>query len=216
MKGIGAKVRRKDDSRMMDFYVKEELKGGYAWYFPRGGEVNIGIVTRHDPKKWFKWFVERMRIKEADIASWHGGPIPDSGPIDRFVGESVVAVGDCGGFSHPVSKGGIYCAMFTGREGARAMVDHLSGDPGSLERLDRYLRSHSGFSQMNIKRRDFLASMDDDTLDWITSIVKGRDVKKLDRKRIALEAMKRPQLYHIIMKGLSMVRSNRDWIDYTF
>lgn len=216
MRGLGAKIRKKDDSHMMDFYAKGELNGGYAWYFPRGNEVNIGIAARSDLKRWFKWFLTSMNIAEKEIVSWHGGVVPDAGPVDRFIGESVVAVGDCGGFSHPVSKGGIYCAMFTGREGVRALIDHLSGDERSMERLDEFLRSHTGFSKMNIKRRDFLAQMDDDTLDGITSIVKGRDIQTIDKKKVAFEAMKRPHLYPLIKKGLSLVRSDRDWLDYTF
>jgi flavin-dependent dehydrogenase len=216
MRGLGAKIQRKDSSNMMDFYVKAELMGGYAWYFPRGDEVNIGIAGRSDLNTWFRWFLNRLQIKEEEIVSWHGGVVPDSGPIEKFIGGSVIAVGDCGGFSHPVSKGGIYCAMFTGREGAQALTDHLSGDQKALSRLDSSLRSHSGFSQMNIKRRDFLAQMDDETLDGITSIIKGRDIQAIDRKKIAIEAMKHPHLYPLIKKGLSFVRSKNDWLDYTF
>lgn len=216
MRGLGAKIRRKDDSQMMDFYVKEELNGGYGWYFPRGDEVNIGIAARSDLRKWFQWLMDRLKIKKDEIMSWHGGVVPDKGPVERFTGESVLAVGDCGGFSHPVSKGGIYCAMFTGREGARALMDHLSGDQNALKRLDGYLRSHSGFSTMNLKRRDFLAQMDDEAMDGIASIINGRDIQSMDRKKIAFEAMKRPHLYPLLKKGLSLVRSNKDWLDYTF
>jgi flavin-dependent dehydrogenase len=216
MKGIGAKIKRKDDSNAMDFYVESDLKGGYGWYFPRGSEVNIGIVSRTDQRKWFEWFLKKIGVREKEIISWHGGVIPDQGPVKKFVGDSAIAVGDSGGFCHPVSKGGIYCALLTGREGAAAIVDHLSGDGSALQRFDRFLRSHSGFSEMNIKRRDFLADMDDPTLNGITSIMKGRDVQTVNKKVLALEALKHPSLYPFLKRGFSFVRTNRDWIQYTF
>ncbi|MGA1792818.1 MAG: NAD(P)/FAD-dependent oxidoreductase [Thermoplasmatota archaeon] len=216
MRGIGAKISRKDASTKMDFYVKEELQGGYGWYFPRGKEVNIGIAARNDLKKWFEWFKRRLNIKESEIISYHGGIVPDGGPIEKFVGDAVVAAGDCGGFSHPVSKGGIYCAMVSGREASKAMAEHLSGNSRALPDLDRNLRSHPGFSMANIKRRDFLASLSDRDLDGITSLAKGRDIQTIDRKRIALEAITRPDLYPLIKKGLTMVQKGRDWLDYTF
>jgi len=216
MRGIGAKISRKDSSTKMDFYVKQELKGGYGWYFPRGSEVNIGIAAREGLKEWFNWFMSLLKIDESEILSYHGGVVPDGGPIERFVGDNVVAVGDCGGFSHPVSKGGIYCAMVSGREASRALVEHLSGDTGALPDLDKTLRAHPGFSMANVKRRDFLASLTDRDLDGMTSLARGRDIQTIDRKKIALEAITRPEIYPLIKKGLKMVQKGRDWLDYTF
>ncbi|MGA1820486.1 MAG: NAD(P)/FAD-dependent oxidoreductase [Thermoplasmatota archaeon] len=216
MRGIGAKVSRSDPSTKMDFYVKAELEGGYGWYFPRGKEVNIGIAARDGLKDHFSWFRGLLKVRDSEIMSYHGGVVPDGGPIEKFTGRAVVAVGDCGGFSHPVSKGGIYCAMVSGREASKALVEHLSGNTRALPDLDRELRAHPGFSMMNVKRRDFLASLSDRDLDGITSLAKGRDIQTIDRRKIAFEAITRPELYPLIRKGLTMVQKGRDWLDYTF
>ncbi|MGA1872286.1 MAG: NAD(P)/FAD-dependent oxidoreductase [Thermoplasmatota archaeon] len=216
MRGVGAKISRKDRSTKMDFYVKEELGGGYGWYFPRGNEINIGIAARGDLRRWFAWFRDRLGIRESEIRSWHGGIVPDGGPVEKFTGDAVAAAGDCGGFSHPVSKGGIYCAMLSGRETSKAMVEYLSGDRDALKEMDQKLRSHDAFSVMNIKRRDFLAGLDDGTLDGITSLAGGRDIQTINRKTAVMKAFSRPELYPILMKGLTMVQKGRHWLDYTF
>jgi flavin-dependent dehydrogenase len=216
MRGVGAKIKRKGDSTCLDFYVKGDLDGGYGWYFPRIDEVNIGIAARDGLKDQFAMLMDRLGIDRNEIISWHGGVVPDGGPISKFIGDSVIAVGDCGGFSHPVSKGGIYCAMFTGREGAKAVVEVLSGDGSALKKADKLLRGHPAYSLKNVKRREFLAGMDDKVLDELAALVDGRDIQSLDRKKIALEAVKRPHLYPLIRKGLTMVQKGKDWLDYTF
>jgi digeranylgeranylglycerophospholipid reductase len=216
MKGLGAKIRREDASNTMDFYVKRELDSGYGWYFPRGKEVNIGVASRTDLRKWFDWFLRRLDIDVKEIVTFHGGIIPDGGPLERFVGEDVIAVGDSGGFCHPVSKGGIYCAMYSGRGGGDAVVEHLSGNLDALTEWEDDIRSHPGFSMENVRRRDFLAGFDDRTLDDITSIMDGCDVQTVDRKKIALRVARRPSLYPVITKGMTMVKHGRDWLDHSF
>ncbi len=216
MKGIGAKVKRINSSSNLDFYVKSCLNGGYGWYFPRGDEINIGIIARDGLEEHFNWLLDRLGIARDEIVSWHGGILPDGGPISKFTGDSVIAVGDCGGFCHPVSKGGIYGAIFTGREGARSIVDHLSGDEMALKKKEKFLRQHTGFAMENVKRRDFLAGLSDRTLDDLTSIAKGRDIQILDMKTVLIETVKRPQLLPLIKKGLGMVQLGVEWLDFTF
>src|SRR6185295_6589487 len=41
----------------------------------------------------------------------------------RFVGERLLRVGDAAGFMDPIFSAGVYLAMFSGRLGARAVVD---------------------------------------------------------------------------------------------
>ncbi|MGA1866425.1 MAG: NAD(P)/FAD-dependent oxidoreductase [Thermoplasmatota archaeon] len=216
MKGLGARISRRDDSSRMDFHVISAFQGGYGWYFPRGKEVNIGVVARKDLKHWFEWFMRKIAVRRDEIISWHVGMVPDGGPIEKFTGASVVAVGDCGGFCHPVSKGGIHCAILSGREGAKALADHLSGSDNALGDLDRKVRDHPAFSVMNIRRRDFLSALDDPTLDLLTSIAGGRDIQDIDPKRAVIEALPRPELYGLVLKGLALVQSRMDWMDYTF
>lgn len=216
MMGLGAKISRRDNSARMDFHVSSALVGGYGWYFPRGNEVNIGVVARKDLRSWFEWFIRKTSIRRDEIRSWHGGMVPDGGPIGKFTGASVVAVGDCGGFSHPVSKGGIHCAMLSGREGAKALADHLSGNDNALGDLERMVHDHLAFSFMNIRRRDLLSSIDDPTLDMLTSIARGRDIQDIDPKKTVIEALPRPGLYALVLKGLAMVQGGKEWMDYMF
>ncbi|MFW3146549.1 MAG: geranylgeranyl reductase family protein [Thermoplasmatota archaeon] len=216
MLGLGAKIRRRDASEVMNFYTKGELEGGYGYYFPRETEVNIGLCARKSTGERLDLFMREQGIRRKEVISYHGGVIPDGGPLSKLTGRGVMAAGDCGGFCHPVSKGGIYCAMLSGREAGKGTVEYLSGDGEALERKEKLLREHPAFSRLNLKRRDLLASFNDRTLDEITEIVDGRDIKKLGRIEMAAKAALRPQLVNALKGGIGLVEKNLEWLDYTF
>jgi flavin-dependent dehydrogenase len=216
MMGLGARIAGKARGKSMDFFVSADMEGGYGWKFPRGHEMNIGICSRGNANYFFSRLLGKLGIKRDRISSFFGGPIPDGGPVYPLVGRSCVAAGDAGGFCHPVSKGGIHCSMISGVEASKSLISHLSGDDESLSRFDSKIREHPAFSKANVHRRDLLSSLQDDILDTITGITKGRDVFKIGRSGLMIESIKHPNLFPYAKKASSLFYRGLGWIDYTF
>ncbi|MEA3559208.1 MAG: NAD(P)/FAD-dependent oxidoreductase, partial [Candidatus Thermoplasmatota archaeon] len=216
MKAVGMKIPIRDGSEVMEFYTMSKLKGGYGWWFPRGKEVNAGFCSDCDNMSLLHGLLRSKGVPKEITGSYHGGVMPHGGPIERFTGEQVVAVGDCGGFCHPVSKGGIHCALLSGSMGAEAIVRTLSGEVGALNDLVKQIKDHPAFSHKNIDRRDFLASLSDKDLNALTSIAGGRNLRTINKAVALKKALKYPNLVGIAMKGLKMVLDDKRWIDHTF
>jgi geranylgeranyl reductase family protein len=215
-RGLGVKLRRRDFSRDLLFLVKGDLQGGYAWYFPRGMDVNVGVCARSEMVGWLSKLRQIFSIDESEIMSYHGGSIPVGGLREKLVGGSCLLVGDAGGFSNPVTKGGIIGAVLSGREAGRAVPDHLSGDLAALDRWENGMRSHEAFSPLNLVRAEFLASLDDDLLNGITSMVDGRDVNNTPNTELLKMVVTRPDLMRRLKKGVHLVRGGREWMKWSF
>ncbi len=216
MASLGAKVPLKDDGEELLFYVKGDLLGGYGWYFPRGEEVNIGVVTPNDPVKDLNWLMGLTDIDPSSIQKYHGGLIPIDGMYSINNIENAILVGDCGGFTNPISKGGIIGAVLSGKEGGKAVSDHLSGDELSLRSWETRMSEHPAFDPLNMERRDLLSSLGDDLLDDLTSITNGRDIWTIRSSEILREALKRKKLLKSFKGALRLIKGGREWAIWAF
>ena len=216
IKALGAKINGKDQGDELLFLVKGSLKGGYGWYFPRNDEINIGVLTHGDVSNEFEWLLKTTGIKRNDIRSYHGGEIPISGPLKTYRNDNCIIVGDAGGFSNPVSKGGIVGAILSGKEGAKALAGSLSGSEDRLKEWSKKMREHPAFSHMNLERLEFLTSLDDNTLDSLTEIAAGRDVWDIRKTELLKGTWKRPELLRAIRGALRIARGGREWARWAF
>lgn len=216
MMGLGARITGRDTGKHMDFFVSADMEGGYGWHFPRGHETNIGVCSRGNIRFLLNRLIRHLKISGSDLRSFFGGPIPDGGPINPLVGHCCVAVGDAGGFCHPVSKGGVYCSMISGVEAAKAIMSQLSGDEYALVRFDKDIREHPAFSISNIRWRDMLSSLPDGALDTITGITQGRDFLQMGRKGLMLGAIRHPELLSYLKEAGPLFSGGFRWLDYTF
>ncbi len=216
MASLGAKVPFKDDGKELLFFVKGDLLGGYGWYFPRGDEVNIGVVTPNDPVKDLNWLMERTGIDPSTATNYHGGLIPIDGMHSINNNENAILVGDAGGFTNPISKGGIIGAVLSGKEGGKAVSDHLSGDELSLRSWEIKMSEHPAFDPLNLKRKALLSSLGDDLLDDLTSIANGRDIWTIRSSEILKEAFKRKKLLKSFRGSLQLIKGGREWAKWAF
>jgi FADH2-dependent halogenase len=115
------------------------LHNKWFWIIPISAEkTSVGCVMDGEeygtmklkPEAVFQHWVEsspvmRQRMKNAELA----GPIHTTSDFSykntSFVGERLLRVGDAAGFMDPIFSAGVYLAMFSGRLGARAVVDAL-------------------------------------------------------------------------------------------
>jgi len=128
------------------------LPNKWFWVIPISLEkTSVGCVMDGEeyaamklkPEAVFQHWVEssavmRQRMKDAELV----GPIHTTSDFSykntRFVGERLLRVGDAAGFMDPIFSAGVYLAMFSGRLGARAVLDALEKPRGARGVLRRY------------------------------------------------------------------------------
>jgi geranylgeranyl reductase family protein len=113
------------------------VPGGYAWVFPKGDHVNVGVGGWESEGPRLR---ERLRelctafeVDEAVVRDLRGHRLPMRGATRRPVQNRVLLVGDAAGLVDPLSGDGIYEAFISGRLAAAATLDFLAGGANDLE-----------------------------------------------------------------------------------
>jgi flavin-dependent dehydrogenase len=113
------------------FYLGNSIAPeGYIWVFPKGersANVGIGISPRrcavgHRPKDYLDHFIVNHFPKSAPIEFIIGG-VPVCKPLGTTVDNGLLIIGDAARVSDPLTGGGIYNAMYTGRLAAEVAVE---------------------------------------------------------------------------------------------
>jgi geranylgeranyl reductase family protein len=113
------------------------VPGGYAWVFPKGDHVNVGVGG---------WDSEGPRLREhlARACAAYGLPaerldglrgyrLPMRSPGERAVRGRVLLVGDAAGLVDPLSGDGMYEAFVSSRIAAETALELLEDRIGSLD-----------------------------------------------------------------------------------
>jgi geranylgeranyl reductase family protein len=113
------------------------VPGGYAWVFPKGDHVNVGVGGWQSEGPGLR---ERLRelcaayeIDEANVHELRGHRLPMRGASRRAVDRRVLLVGDAAGLVDPLSGDGMYEAFISGRLAAEATLELLHGRAADLE-----------------------------------------------------------------------------------
>jgi len=117
------------------------VPGGYAWVFPKGEHVNVGVGGWHTEGPRLREYLERAcagyGLPFDRLESVRGYRLPMRRVGEMPVRGRVLLVGDAAGLVDPLSGDGIYEALLSSRLAAEAV---LSGDLESYgDRLAREL-----------------------------------------------------------------------------
>ena len=113
------------------------VPGGYAWAFPKGDHVNVGVggwegegprLREHLARACAGYGLPHERLREV-----RGYRLPMRGPGERPVRGRALGVGDAAGLIDPFSGDGIYEALVSARLAAEAALDVLAGRASDLE-----------------------------------------------------------------------------------
>jgi geranylgeranyl reductase family protein len=113
------------------------VPGGYAWVFPKGDHVNVGVGG---------WESEGPRLRDhldracaayglpADrLQALRGYRLPMRRPGDPAFSGRVLLVGDAAGLVDPLSGDGIYEALVSGRLAAETALEVVGGKRSGLD-----------------------------------------------------------------------------------
>jgi geranylgeranyl reductase family protein len=114
------------------------VAGGYAWVFPKGDHVNVGVGgwEREGPnlRSHLKRLCAEYRIHEDAVTDLRGYRLPMRVPGAVALSGRALLVGDAAGLIDPLSGDGIYEALVSGRLAADAILaERLSDYPAQLE-----------------------------------------------------------------------------------
>ncbi len=185
------------------FYLGNEVAPeGYVWVFPKGertANVGVGISGKKcrdgsRPLDYLNRFV-KGHFPEGRVVEWIIGGVPVCRPLERTVADGLVIVGDAARVADPITGGGIYNAMFTGRLAGQTAADAIArGDVSAngLMPYDQGWRSSKlGTSiERNYRVKEYFLTLSDDKLNRLVHSISRVDLTKFSTLELIKELLR--------------------------
>jgi geranylgeranyl reductase family protein len=137
----GVLAERWADAIALDF---GGTPGGYAWLFPKGDHVNVGVGGwRHigpTLRARLSSLCRFLELDEAKLTGLRGYHLPLRAPNAPVVRGPVLLAGDAAGLVDPLSGEGIHAAFWSGRLAAESIARLLSGETPDLRSYETAVR----------------------------------------------------------------------------
>lgn len=203
------------DSNATVFYLGNEVAPeGYAWVFPKGGRtanVGLGISGKkcrdgNRPLDYLNRFV-KDHFPDGRVVEWVIGGVPVCKPLERTAADGLMIVGDAARVADPVTGGGIYNAMFTGRLAGGTAADAISAGDVSANVLMAYDRgwreSKLGKSlDRNYRIKEIFITLTDPQLNRIVHTFSHMDLSKFSVRALVTEIVKHDPGLLLELRGL--------------
>lgn len=154
-------------------FDSQRYPGFFAWIIPTAqGSGKVGVAGRGiNAASILQSYIDSKG--KCSIVRKVYAPIWVNGPIENFVSDGAVVVGDAAGQSKPTTAGGIYTCGMGGVLAGRAIVEaSKENDDGMLERYQKDWLSMFGseFEKMLLARK-LLERLDNKAIDELFSAV---------------------------------------------
>lgn len=197
------------------FYFGNKLAPeGYLWIFPKGertANVGIGISGKKSgPGNRAKDYLDRFvagTFPSGKAIECIVGGVSVCRPLDRTVMDGLIVVGDAARVVDPMTGGGIYNAMFTGRLAAQVGGRAISEGACTTEALMPYdqgwRNSTMGKSiERNWHIKETFVTLSDAKLNTIIHSAKALDMKDFSVLSLLKEIIRRNPLLLADLAGL--------------
>ncbi len=180
-----------EDPRMIEFYLDSKITpGGYAWVFPKGGDVanvGLGVLCSRAERRaidYLRDYVARTpALAKGKVVEINAGGIPVGGPLKRTVKGNVMLVGDAARMVNALTGGGMDSAMRAGNiagEVAAKAIQEKEVTEKRLNEYDKRWREKMGKShERNLKAKNVLLSLSDKELDQLAGTLSKVDFDKI-------------------------------------
>ncbi|MDN7025132.1 NAD(P)/FAD-dependent oxidoreductase [Methanoculleus sp. FWC-SCC1] len=192
------------DAESTDFYLGRDIAPeGYLWVFPKGdrtANVGIGISGRQSrdgsrARHYLDRFVAE-NFPDGKVIEHIVGGVSVCKPLPCTVADGLMIAGDAARVVDPITGGGIFNAMFTGRMAGQVASECISaGDcsAGALMKYDEAWRvSRMGKTiERNYKVKDYFVTLDDAKLNTLAASLANIDMKEFKVSTLIMELIKR-------------------------
>jgi len=168
------------EKNRLHFFHHEDFRGGYAWAFFRGDELSVGAGGAGRPIPMVESLCRKLGIDPETRLKTEGGPIPFLDRPLRIVFPRALLSGDAGGFIHPLTKGGIHGAVWSGKLAGECLARAL--ETGREQELDRYRKLVSGHisrSRLRLRIPHAFLHFDNRIVNAIGDVMNGHDYTDL-------------------------------------
>jgi digeranylgeranylglycerophospholipid reductase len=185
------------------FYLGNEIAPqGYLWVFPKGersANVGIGISGKksgegHRAKDYLDRFVKKTFPQGKSIECIAGG-VSVCRPLDCTVADGLIITGDAARVVDPLTGGGIYNSMYTGRLAAQIAAECIGKGDVSKNKLMVYDKtwrtSKMGKTiERNYHIKEYLIKQPDDKLNEIIHSVSKLNLKEFTTLSLLTEIIR--------------------------
>ena len=203
------------DPAMTVFYLGNAVAPeGYAWVFPKGrrtANVGIGISSRRSrdgnrARDYLDRFVAE-HFPDGKTIEYIVGGVPVCRPLSSTVSDGLMIVGDAARVSDPITGGGIYNAMHTGRLAASVASDAISAGDCSGKALMPYDHAwrHSKFGknlERNYRIKEYFITLSDEKLNAVVHSMSRINLKDFSVFALVKELLKKNPRLLLELKGL--------------
>jgi digeranylgeranylglycerophospholipid reductase len=185
------------------FYLGNEIAPqGYLWVFPKGersANVGIGISGKksgegHRAKDYLDRFVKKTFPQGKSIECIAGG-VSVCRPLDCTVADGLIITGDAARVVDPLTGGGIYNSMYTGRLAAQIAAECIGKGDVSKNKLMVYYKtwrtSKMGKTiERNYHIKEYLIKQPDHKLNEIIHSVSKLNLKEFTTLSLLTEIIR--------------------------
>jgi digeranylgeranylglycerophospholipid reductase len=169
------------------YFGRRVALDGFAWTVPvhRNGQprAKLGIMARGNAAGALQAFLARDAVRDR-LAAEPGPPVrrllPLS-PIARTVADRVLVIGDAGGFTKPLTGGGIFYSLLTAELAAETLVEAFRRERFDAEFLSRYERRWQDRLGPELRvagwMRDLATRLTDAEISTLLRVVMRRDIR---------------------------------------
>jgi digeranylgeranylglycerophospholipid reductase len=203
------------DPAMTVFYLGNAVAPeGYAWVFPKGkrtANVGVGISSRRSrdgnrARDYLDRFVAE-HFPDGKTIEYIVGGVSVCRPLSSTVSDGLMIVGDAARVSDPITGGGIYNAMHTGRIAAGVASEAITKGDCSQQALQPYDKAwrHSKFGknlERNYRIKEYFITLSDDKLNAIVHSISKMNLKDFSVFALVKELLKKNPRLILELKGL--------------
>ncbi|HID71564.1 MAG TPA: NAD(P)/FAD-dependent oxidoreductase [Thermoplasmata archaeon] len=191
-----------------DFHYSTLYPQGYVWVFPRGDVYNIGICGLSGYKKRLEEFLKKRGLDPKMAVGRNVGRIPRSGVLPCYVKNQVLVVGDSGGLTNPITKGGVHAALFSGRTAAEVVNNAFEKeDLNLLQDYHKKIKDSMFASPTLMDYGKLIYQLTDEEANMIGEIMNGRPISECSYLKAFKAALKNPGIFTRIGKFLKIKKA---------
>jgi digeranylgeranylglycerophospholipid reductase len=191
------------DEHTTVFYLGNEVAPeGYLWIFPKGkrsANVGIGISGKksgkgHRAKDYLDRFVKKT-FPDGKIIEYIPGGVSVCRPLECTVADGLLITGDAARVVDPLTGGGIYNAMYTGRLAAEVAAECIEKHDVSKKALMKYDKAWRASkmgktNERNYHIKEYLIKQPDTKLNEIIHSVSNINLKEFSTLNLIKEIIR--------------------------